>query len=453
MKNSRLRLCCLVTVLLISVQLLAQQTNPEPSSEVAAINVEDRMLTPPPVSGQDYRVGLESEEHSNLMTYGIAFSTGYSDNVLGATYGHPVSDINYSIWPSIGMNATTSRLHWDATYAAGFTLYQRTSSRNQADHSAVLGFQYRLSPHVTLSANERFQKSSSIFNQPNWGTTSVSGGINSPNNSVIAPLADRINHFATLGITYQYGADDMIGAGGSFGNLEYQNPDQIQGLSNSSTQSGSGFYTHRLTSRHYIGATYEYQRLMSYPAQGHARTQTDSLFFFYTVYPSQRASLSLFAGPQHSDTMQADGVNPQLLPVSSRDWTPAGGASLTWAGRFLSGALSYSHTVSGGSGLVSAVRLDTAAAGFRAQVSKTVRASVSGFYANNRGIQQMSGISNGHSLSGTVSIERLFAERFLLQAGYTRLHQTYGIPILAGTPDTNREFLSFSYSLSRPWGR
>jgi hypothetical protein len=80
-------------------------------------------------------------------------------------------------------------------------------------------------------------------------------------------------------------------------------------------------------------------------------------------------------------------------------------------------------------------------------------ASVSGLYANNHALQYTPGIANGHTNSGTVALERLLGEHFNVQVGYTRLHQTYNIPLLAGVPNTNREFVSIQYSFARPLGR
>lgn len=453
MNRVALKLFGVVVMLLGGTQLDAQQATSASSADAIGVNLENPMLLPPPVSGQEYPVSLSSEEHANTLTYGLGISTGHSDNVLGASYGYPVSDINYSVWPTIGLDATTSRLHWEATYAPGFTFYQRTSARNQADQNAVLGLRYRLSPHVTISARDTLQKSSSIFNQPNWAAGSVSGATDAPNNSLIAPLADRLLNFGSGGITYQYSANDMIGAGGSFSYSYYQNKEQVPGLSDSSTQSGSGFYTHRLSSRHYFGIAYQYQRFMTYPTEGFARTQTDSGFLFYTFNPANHWSVSIFAGPQHSKTVQPAFASSQLAASSSREWHPAAGASLGWESRVIAGAVSYSHAASGGSGLFGAVQLDSANAGLRAQLTRSTRMSVSGFYGNSRGLEQIAGMNNGHSISGTIALERIFGARFMAQAGYTRLHQTYGIPVIAGAPDTNREFVSFSYIFTRPWGR
>lgn len=140
-------------------------------------NMEDRMITPPVVSGGSYPAAPESQERSNYLRGGVVVTTAFSDNVLGSTTGSPVSDVSYSVWPTVALDQTTSRLHWDLNYAPGFTFYQHTSSRNETDQNAALEFQYRLSPHVTFAARDSFQKSSHFFNQPDLASAgTVSGG-------------------------------------------------------------------------------------------------------------------------------------------------------------------------------------------------------------------------------------------------------------------------------------
>ena len=77
---------------------------------------------------------------------------------------------------------------------------------------------------MTFSARDGFQKSSSVFNQPSVGAGAVSGGIQEPNQSVIAPYASQLNNSGNVGITYQFAANRMIGAGGTFSNLHYLDP-------------------------------------------------------------------------------------------------------------------------------------------------------------------------------------------------------------------------------------
>jgi len=415
-----------------------------------------RMLVPPPVSGRTYTVLPLSQERSNYLRYGVSFTGAYSDNALGGANGHPISDVSYSAAPILELDETTSRMEWVARYAPGFTFYQRTSELNAADHNALIDFRYRLSPHVSFDAQDTFQKSSSVFNQPNYGSSGgVSGGAQQANFSVITPIADRLSNSGNVSLTYQFALNSMIGGNGTVSNLHYPNPEQVPGLYDSSSQGGSAFYSHRFSKSHYLGATYQYQRLVTSLPGAPNETQTHAVLVFYTVYPTTRFSISLFGGPQHSDTVQPALPPLEPQPFESQEWTPAAGASLSWQGRLNSLAVSYSHIISGGGGLIGAVRMDNATASFRQQISRHFSASVDGAYVQNNVIGSESfGLYSGHTVSGTASLQRELGQHFAVQLGYTRIHQTYSnIAVIALAPDTNREFVSFTYQFSRPLGR
>ena len=420
-------------------------------------NSDNRMLTPPPVSGQSYPQVPTSQERSNYLQAGVTFTSAYSDNLVGSTGSNSgtVSDESYSVFPTLALSEITTRLHFTLTYAPGFTFYQHTSSLNQANQNASVDFQYRLSPHVTFSARDGFQKSSSVFNQPSFGTTgSVSGGIQEPNQSVIAPVASQLNNFGNVGITYQFAPNGMIGASGTFTNMYYLDSAEVPGLYDSNSQGGSAFYAHRISKMHYIGATYQYQRLLSYPSHGTNETQTQSLLLLYTLYATPRFSISFFGGPQYANIgpQFAEGI---LLPLpASQSWHPQAGASLSWQGRLSSVAVSYSHMISGGGGLIGAVQMDSASASIRQQLARTLSGSLSGGYAQNDVLASVAAANNGHSLFGTASVQQTFGQHLNVQLGYTRLHQSYsGVAILATAPNTNREFISIAYQFSRPLGR
>lgn len=429
-----------------------------PASEQTSDHPEDRMQTPPPVTGQSYPTAFTSEERANYLRYGIVFTPAYSDNVLGGagTTGHPVSDVSYSVAPTVAIDESTPRMHWVATYAPGFTFYQRLSSRNESDQNAALNFSYRLSPHVTFSVRDGFQKSSNVFNQPNFGSAgAVSGGAQVPNFSLIAPIASQLNNSGNVGLTYQFALNGMIGANGTFTNLHYLDPSQVPGLFDSSSQGGSAFYSLRVSKMHYLGATYQYQRLLSYPTAGLSETQTHAVMFFYTLYAASHFSMSFFGGPQYSDTVQPPVPPLNLTVPAAKAWTPAAGGSMNWQGRLSSVSLSYSHVISGGGGLVGAVHMDNGTAVIRQQFAKTLSGSISGGYTQNKIIGSfIPGAQNGHSVSGTASLQQQLGQHVIVDLGYTRLHQSYaGIPLISAFPDTNREYVSFSYQFSRPLGR
>ncbi|MGA2376960.1 MAG: hypothetical protein ABSF72_15685, partial [Candidatus Sulfotelmatobacter sp.] len=433
-----------------------------------------RMLTPPPVSGQSYPIALTSQERSNYLRGGLAFTSAYTDNAIGPVDGHPVSDVSYSVWPTIALDETTPRSHLVLTYAPGFTFYQRESYLNEADENASINFQYRLSPHLTFSARDGFQKSSNVFNQPDLASAAaVSGGTEGGNFSVIAPIADRLANAGNVGIAYQFAANSMVGAGGTFTNLHYPDQAEVPGLFDSASQSGLAFYSVRVSRTNYFGATYQYQRLVSYPylVPGNNETQTHALLLFYTAYPTKGFSISVFGGPQYADSgaqfsacpIYGTSPCPVTVPApvpASQSWNPAAGGSLSWQGHLSSLAISYAHLISSGGGLIGAVKTNNVSASIRQQLSRMLSASVAGGYADNDILAApLNSGGNGHTISGTASLQQQFGQHLNVQLGYTRLHQdystqgAYAVAVLAATPDTNREFVSISYQFSRPLGR
>jgi hypothetical protein len=452
------RIC--VGLLALPAATLWSQVDNTPAAPVPAVvgpeSTSDQMQTPPPVSGQSYPTAPTSAERSNYLRGGVAFTSAYTDNASGSVNGHPVSDVSYSIWPTLALDETTPRLHIVSTYAPGFTFYQRESALNEADQNASIDLQYRLSPHVTVSARDGFLKSSSVFNQPDLASAlAVSGGTQEANFSVIAPIADRLSNTGNVGITSQFAANGMVGASGTFTNLHYPNQSEVPGLFDSSSQAGSVFYSLRISKMHYVGATYEYQRLVAYTTGGQSETQTHALLFFYTLYATPRFSVSFFGGPQHSDTVQPPLPPLQIQLPEAKAWTPAAGASLSWQSRLTNVAVSYSHIISGGGGLIGAVKMDSASASIRRLMTRSLSGSVAGGYVRNDVLgSALSAGTNGHTISATASLQQQFGEHINLQLGYTRLHQDYsGVAVLAATPNTNREFVSISYRFSRPLGR
>jgi hypothetical protein len=415
-----------------------------------ANNTGDRMLTPPPVSGQSYPLATVSEERSNYLRGGITFNAAYSDNVLSSTSSAPVSDVSYSVWPTIALDQTTTRLHTTLTYAPGFTFYQRTSAYNQADQNLAADVRYRLSPHVTAWVHDGFQKTSNVFNSPEQGLDiSVSGSPQVLSNTIISPLADQLNNTGSVGMTYQFSANAMVGANGALSNLHYPNPSQVPGLYDSATRGGTAFYTFRVTPQHYVGVTYQYQDLLAYPARATNETQTEAALFFYTFYPTQRFSFSLFGGPQYYNAGAQFSPAGTLIAAPMQAWTPAAGASLNWQLQRTSVALSYFHSVSGGSGLVGAVRLDSATASLRQQLTRNLSGTISGAYANNGILTANS--PGGHTIIASAALQREVGTHINVQAGYTRVHQDYAF--FSANPDTNREWVSISYQFARPLGR
>jgi hypothetical protein len=440
-------------LILLAAMPLWSQSDPVAASDPSTAANNSQMSVPPPVSAESYPTVTGSEARSNYLRTGVSVTSTYTDNLLGGVSTRPVSDESYAIAPYIALDQTTSRLHSTLTFNPGFTFYQHTSDRNEADENAGLNISYRLSPHVTLSLVDSFRKSSNLLSQPNGFESPVFGSGQVSPVTVFAPVADQLSNTGTAQLTYQFGLNAMVGASGTFTNLHYSTPAEVPGLYDSGSRGGSVFYTHRLSGRHYVGVTYEYQMLLAYPIGFRAQTTTNGLMLFYSIYLKPTVSLSFFGGPQYSNTQES--IAPTL-----REWSPAAGASLAWQERQTNFAISYSRKIAPGGGLIGAVHQDAGTISVRRQLSRTMSGGFEGQYASNRlldtGLLQTVGGFNGsgHSITGTVSIDRQLGEHFELGLGYSRLHQSYSnISAVSSAPDTNRGWVSVSYQFARPLGR
>lgn len=435
---------CLAVWLLACLPAWSQETTNAEADK--ASEDQSQLQVPPPVSSQAYDTSFEGVNESNYLRGGITFTGTYSSNVYSSTT--PVGDMSYSVWPTLSLDKTTYRTHFVLNYAPGFTMYQRTTSLNQADQNLAADLQYRLSPNLTASVTEGFQKMSNIFNQPNpLTTTTVSGGLPVSNINVVSPIADMLTNSSTAQLTYQVGASSMMGGSGNYNTLTYPNPEQDSGLYNSRSAGGSFFYSTRIHDRNAVGVTYQYQNYLSFQTNlPSTESRIQTIFMFYTLYLNPNWSISVSGGPQHYSSSQG------LFPTAAA-WQPMVMVSMNWRNERNSFAGSYSHSVSGGGGLSGTFDSNNVAASFSRQLNRDWTAGASASYANYQSLTPLFlySTTNGHLLVGIVSMQRTFHSSIGFQFGYSWTQQSYlNTQSPAANPNMNRAFVSLSYTFSRP---
>lgn len=412
-------------------------------------DAEPRLQVPPPVSGQAYATTFTGETESNYLSGGVTFTGAYSSNVAwGST---PVSDMSYSIWPTIALDKKTYRTHFMFDYAPGFTFYQHTTSLNQANQNVSMNLQYQLTPNLTATVLEGFQKTSNVFDQPNpLSATTVSGSVPMTGVAVIAPVAEMLSNVTNAQLAYQVSANGMIGGGGSYDTLSYPNPQQAAGLFNSRSAGASLFYSTRVREKDYLGVSYQYENSLSFQsAAPSTETQTQSVFLFYTLYLKPTLSISVSGGPQHYSSVQA------ALPAAA-SWQPMTMVSVSWRGERTSLAGSYSRTVSGGGGLNGTFHSNNAGLSFSWRASRNWTTGLSASYSNYENLTPFFVASSpgGHTLSGTASLQRLLNDHTSIQFGYNWANQSYpGIQTVSNNPNVNRVFVTISFTFMKPLQR
>jgi len=433
---------CLGLSLLVAVPVWAQV---DPSATGSSTN-QDEMQTPPSVSGGYYPTETASEVRSNYLSAGVSASAAYDNNVQGSAGSAPASELNYSIRPIVSFDQSTPRTHRMFSYSPSFTIYQNLSSRNEFDQDASASFRYRMSPHSVLTLRDSFEESTNVFNQPFQG---VSGSALSPTEDVIAPFAKHIGNSGGVDLSYQFSPNGMIGGSGESTIVNYPNPAQAVGLTNSNSYGASAFYNLRLGTTQYMGLNYQHSAMNSSSTGISSDTNTDTVYLFYTVYVKHALSISASGGPQHFAVTQTQFAQ-------SSGWTPAITASMGLQKSRVSVAVSYSRIVSGAGGLLGAFNTSNASAFARCQLARSWSAGVGANYGmqNNLLTGPTSLNPGGHTISGTASGQHQIGNRFAVQIGYSRLHQSYsGISVISQYPDNNTEYGGVSYQLSKPLGR
>lgn len=446
--------CAYLGLVLLAATSAWSQVGSTPFEMATTPTEKTRMLTPPPVSGQTYPTIVGSEARSNYLGAGVVLTTAYNDNVLAGGSNPPVHDVIYSIWPTIQLEQTTLRQHRTFTFRPGFTIYQHTSTLNGADQGASANFEYRTSEHTTINLSDTFLKTSNVFNQAFVG--GISGSPQAPPAGIVAPFADQLSNTANAGMSYQFGRNSMIGGRGIATDIHYPNPEQALGIYDSNSRGGMAFYSQRLSNSQYAGVTYQYLTSQTNPvtAQGTPlnmgiEVQTHTTLPFYTLYFSPALSFSLSGGPQYVDSTQ-----PGSQPF--RTWTPAAIVSLARQTNRTNFVVSYSRTVTGGSGLLGTFSSNSANGALRLQLARTWTLGSTVSYSNERNITRyfVTSSPGGHTLSGDVLLQYSLSAHLDAEVGYGRLHQSYsGIAVVSNAPDSNREYVSISYQFTRSLGR
>ena len=166
-----------------------------------------------------------------------------------------------------------------------------------------INFQYRLSPHVTFWRGTASRKVSNVFNQPDLGSAgAVSGGTQVPNQSVIAPIADR----STI--------PEMWVSPINSPRTAWSAPVEHLPICTIPNQSEVPAFLIRLRRADRRSIRFGFRRCTTSARptstngccrirrREHNETQTHALLLFYTLYPTPRFSISLFGGPQYADS-------------------------------------------------------------------------------------------------------------------------------------------------------
>ena len=366
----------LLFALLVPLSALSQ-VEPSATGGSGGSSDDSEMMTPPPVSGMPYDAGAGADTRSNFLGVSIGANASYNDNVFPGSNAQTSSDEIYWIFPTITLNKSTGRQTVSLGYSPSFTFYQHTSALDTVNQSASLTFKDRLSPHLSFNVQDYFLRTNDVFNGAYpFSSGNLTGTTQAPVPALIVPYIEQMSDTANGSIDYQIGRDSMIGGGGSYSTFSFPNSAAAAGLSNSDGESGSAFYSRRLSGKQYFGLSYDYSHdVVTDAPYAPFNTQVHSLLPFYSIYFNPKFSISISAGIQHISIAQ-------LQAQSYNAWSTAGSASMGWQGTRGSFDLSYLHSINTGEGFAQALISDTVSASSGWKLSPTWNGGFEVSYSN-----------------------------------------------------------------------
>lgn len=394
------------------------------------------------------------QERTNYLRGGINVGATYDDNTSLVPAG-AVSNTTYSVFPDIRIEQTFPRMRWDLGYAAGLTVNQRLSNRNQGSHAINFDSQFRLSPHVNLRAAEVFSLTTGLFDSG----TSIVAGLPGSNGTPIAPLSKQRNSSTTGELDYHFKLKDLMGFSGTFDDLHFSDQGTAS-LVNTRAESGAAFWLHGF-GRNWLGITYRFQHIGFTPTEGSSgvvggTSDVHSILALNTTTLPSHFTFTAFAGPQYSDN---HGVLPDGDTSSNfTDWSFAGGVELDWQTQRSGMTVGYSRQISSGAGLLGVSRVQGVHGGFRQQLFPGWAVAVSGSYGRNEAltIPVAGGTTSIDAATVGASLERNLGRSLTLRLGYNHDFQDQTgttDTTLAGNAHRNRYFVTVGYQWTRPLGR
>jgi hypothetical protein len=399
--------------------------------------------------------------HTNYLQGGVNVGAYYDDNLL-SQQSPQLGGFTYSILPNLGVAVSRPRLLLNFDYAGGYTINQRFSSYNQSSHDGEVNVRYRVSPHVNFRVYNRFVWTTGFFAQQNLAGAAGGGVIQQPNLGVITPLARHADEFATVELTYQYSAGDMVGMSGTFHDSSFGAPPTgASALIDTRSEEGDAFYTHRFTPRNWSGLAYTYEHLAFNPAI--ETVDSHDFLLFHSIYLKPKMQLALFAGPEYSQLSSQIVTTSVGLPqvtvtsvAASRDWwTVSGGASFSWQGQHTTVRASAVRKVSDGGGLLTATVLTSGSGALRRQLSRNSSLEFGVLYGNSQAVDSGTTAFNLiKTASGNLQWEQSIGRSFIATFGYAREYQLEnGLGIPSVDVNHNRGWITLGYRFTRPLGR
>ena len=405
---------------------------------------------PDALSGNAVRPSLSGERKSvNTLTTTLSFSTEVDDNALNSSTGK-VTDSISRFDPNFAWNLSRQRWSFETDYTPGFSYSIELPRYRNISHRLHNTVDLMLARHVDLQLRNAFVRTSDPFdrltdfqNGPGFGV------LDGTNQSYLGAPTLFTSNQSGLDLTYQPAAHTTLGVSGSYAMTTYD--DLLPGTTlnrNTHVSTGRVFADQKISPRQSVSVAYDYSVITS---GVFGRTASHSVLFFDNWQLNPKFNLSVFAGPQYTDT--AAGVTSSLVSLQT-GWSYSAGGTLAWHGERTGLSGSVVRRINDGGGLGGAVEMTSFTAGLSRQLGRAWSTSLNSSYTINGTNAVGAGAASLSYLSAGFGVSRRFGRNFSMNARYSYTHadrSNLSGP-LSYLADHNRFSFGFSYTFSNRLG-
>jgi hypothetical protein len=393
----------------------------------------------------------------NTLVLGSGTSVSYDSNALNSQ--PPTPNVEYTIYPQIGINLARHR--WDAliNFVPGFSY----NSANLPQYKGVsltsgITLQYRASQRLTLNFLNNLVSSTNPFASLTAGYQPGQGGAASPAGPALNYLP-RTNENAAADMAYNLNAKTSLVASASYNYLDYQHdpniPDAAQPFQQStSTQVSMGL---RRSSSPRYQASVLYGAQLFDAGQGLIKTVGQSVQYSLQYSPTASLRISAMAGPEYVQNTYGGvlgiGGGSNVFNQRTAGWTWTGSAGVAWTHGVSQLSASISKQLATGTQYQGNVEETFLNADFHRQLPGRTALTLFGGYNINKPVflaQSAPRFSNNY-LSTGAALSKTIGRYWNVGVAYWYLQQNS--PQSVGSlysGDHNRVAISLSYSITKP---
>ena len=381
---------------------------------------------------------------------GLRMSEEFDDNTLSNNVDRQASVVMI-VEPHIGWTLAGSRAEWMLDYRPRFSKGYPISIYDSRSQLFDTTLQLQPAKRLKVRLRESFLSSKDIFDQLQQSEPALGSSVlDRPNSSVV--IASRETNEQVGGdLTYALTPRAAVGTGGAFYAVSYKSAVDAQELNNANSIGTHAFLSYRSSRHNLSGLDYNFQNLTT--QQGRSRALVQGVLYTDSIQVSPDMSFSFFIGPQHlhmSSTRVVSAVATETLLQAGWNWS--GGGNYTWSGTRTALTVGISRRISDGAGVQGIVRLSSATAELRRQITKQWNGRLLVSEDRNSPIATDS-VALSY-LSFAAGLSRTLSQRLSVEFQYWRTHQTgSSLESTSLWADHNRIAVSFVYDVKRPLQR